>query len=288
MSAHVDSNWKFRLKFVQAVMQEPALARRLQNQGPTSPLGRLIDECPKTLGNLIWPYQCAAWDAKARFDRIDEHLNAVENLAVVKLFGDEKIVFADLRTLSKDLLVVIDHSPWLAREGHLTLSLFKGNFRAFTIAFSLHNYPQTELFIGGIQGRKNNDDILELYRELTRELHGVRPRDFMLEMLRLFAARLGVKHIHAVADDCKISRHPYFGNKETPGLRYDDVWEDRGGSRIAETHFELPLAGERRNLDDVMGKKRAMYRRRYQMFDEISAGLPDDLSHLKRVTFEAL
>ena len=123
---------------------------------------------------------------------------------------------------------MIDYSPWLAREGHLTLSLFKGHFRAFTIAFSLFNYPNTELFIGGIQGR-NDDRILNLYRDLTKEFHGVRPRDLMLELLRLFALRIGAQHIYAVADDHKISRHAYFGKKGTLGLNYDDVWVERGG-----------------------------------------------------------
>ena len=89
----------------------------------------------------------------------------------------------------------------------------------------------------------------------------------MLELVRLFASRAGVRHMYAVADDHKISRHPYFSKKETGGLCYDDVWLERGGTRVAPTHFELPLAGTRRDLNEVAPKKRSMYRRRYQMFD---------------------
>jgi uncharacterized protein VirK/YbjX len=286
-SANVGSGWKLRAQFVLAALRDPALARSLEHLDRDSPLGRLLAEQPETIGNLIWPYQCAAWDAKTRFARISGHLDALEKLPGLKVADDEKIVFADLSSLSDDTLVIIDYSPWLAREGHLTLSLFKGQFRAFTLAFSLFNYPQTELFIGGIQGR-NDDRILGLYRDLTKALHGVRPRDFMLEMLRLFALSIGVRHIYAVADEYKISRHPYFGKKGTLGLFYDDVWLERGGSRVAKTHFELPLTGTRRDLNEVAAKKRAMYRRRYEMFDELAASLPQDLAQAERRRFDAL
>jgi uncharacterized protein VirK/YbjX len=286
-SAAVDRNWKIRLKFVLAALRERSLTRQLQQLAPTSGLGKLLAERPETIGNLIWPYQCAAWDAKTRFARISAHLDVVEKMPGLKVADDEKIVVADLSSLSEGALAIIDYSPWLAREGHLTLSLFKGHFRAFTIAFSLSNYPHTELFIGGIQGRKNDDDILALYRDLTKDFHGVRPRDFLLEMLRLFALKSGVKHIYAVADEYRIFRHPYFGTKEKLGLSYDDVWLERGGTRIAQTHFELPLAGTRRDLNEVAAKKRAMYRRRYQMFDELEASLPDDLSRAERRRFDA-
>ena len=279
-SAQVDRNWKLRLKFTRAAMREPALARSLEHLDVKSPLGALLVARPETLGNLIWPYQCAAWDAKTRFGRIAEHLEVLEKLPALKLAGEEKILFADLTSLSDNAVVVIDYSPWLAREGHLTLSLFKGHFRAFTIAFSLRNYPQTELFIGGIQGRKNDENILELYRNLTKDFHGVRPRDLTLEILRLFASSMGVRHIYAVADDHKISRHPYFGKK-------DEVWLERGGSRVATTHFELPLIGTRRDLEKVAAKKRAMYRRRYQMFDDLAASLPQDLMQAERRHFDA-
>lgn len=285
-SAQVDPSWKLRTKFVLAALREPALARSLEHVDPQSPMGRLLAERPETIGNLIWPYQCAAWDAKTRFARISGHLDVLEKVPGLKLAGDEKIVFADLTALSDDTFAMIDYSPWLAREGHLTLSLFKGDFRAFTVAFSLFDWPDTELFIGGIQGR-NDDRILNLYRDLTKEFHGVRPRDLMLELLRLFALRIGVTALVAVADNNKISRHPYFRKKGTLGLNYDEVWQERGGSRIADTHFALPLVGTRRDLNEVAAKKRSMYRRRYEMFDEIEASLPADLAQAERRRFNA-
>jgi uncharacterized protein VirK/YbjX len=204
----------------------------------------------------------------------------------LQLNPEEKLVLADLSHFSQGVSLIIDRPPWLAREGLLTLSIFKDDFRAFTVSFSLSGYPDTELFIGGLQGRQS-EDALALYRDLTKDFAGVRPRDFILEMLRLFAPRMGVRHIHAVADDHKISRHEYFGSKPVPGLFYDDVWRERSGERAAETYFRLPLEGSRRPLEEVAAKKRSMYRRRYEMLDQIEAMFPEDLAQAERRTFEA-
>ena len=285
-SARLEAGWRVRSKFVLAAMRESSLARRLEKIDPASALGRLAAEWPDTTAFLIWPYQCAAWNAPSRFQRLEEHFRAVGAIPGLDLSTDEKLVLVDLDSFSPNTSLIIDRAKWLSREGHLTLSLFKGEFRAFTVSFSLSKHPETEIFIGGIQGRQS-DDALALYRDLTKDFHGVRPRDFMLEALRLFALAIGAKHIYAVADDQKISRHPYFGKKGPSGLFYDEIWTERGGNRVADTHFELPLEGSRRELDDIAPKKRSMYRRRYQMFDDIAAMMPKDFRRAERRKFNA-
>jgi uncharacterized protein VirK/YbjX len=275
-----------RLKFVAATLRNPGLSKRLAGVDPDSAMGRLLRERPQTVGTLLWPYQCAAWDAKERFSRIQSHLDAVRQIPGLDFGPDEKLVIADLAAFSPGVSLILDRPAWLSREGHLTLSLFKEYFRAFTVSFSLSVFPETQLFIGGLQGRQS-EEILATYRDLTKDFEGIRPRDFILEMLRLFAQKIGVHHIYAVADAHKISRHKYFGEKASPGLFYDDVWQERSGTRVAETHFELPLGGSRRSLEDIAAKKRSMYRRRYEMLDKIEAMLPDDLAIAERRHFDA-
>jgi uncharacterized protein VirK/YbjX len=285
-SRHVDDKVVMRAKFVAAAMRAREVSRQFAAATPDSPLGKLLAEWPETIGVLIWPYQCISWDSKERFQRLGGHLYAVHQIEGLQLAPEDKLVLADLSAFSPGVSLIIDRARWLAREGHLTLSLFKDDFRAFTVSFSLSRYPKTELFIGGLQGR-NTEEALALYRDLTKDFAGMRPRDFILEMLRLFALKIGVRHIHAVADDHKISRHKYFGDKGTPGLFYDDAWRDRSGERIADTHFELPLQGSRRPLEEVSSKKRSMYRRRYEMLDQIEARMPNDMSEAERRHFDA-
>jgi uncharacterized protein len=285
-SKHVDPNLSVRMKFVAAALREPVATRHLSTADPESSLGKLLAEWPQTVGILIWPYQCASWDAKSRLSRLASHLEAVGAIPGLQLNPNEKLALADLSSFSPGVSLMLDRPPWLAREGLLTLSIFKDDFRAFTVSFSLSGYPDTELFIGGLQGRQS-EDALALYRELTKDFAGIRPRDFILEMLRLFALRIGIRHIHAVADNQKIFRHEYFASKRVVGLFYDDVWRERSGERVAETHFRLPLEGSRRPLEEVAAKKRSMYRRRYEMLNQIEAMLPEDLAQAERRTFEA-
>jgi uncharacterized protein VirK/YbjX len=284
-SKQVDSGLKMRAKFVAAALGAPSLTKKLAAADGT-PLGKLLAEWPETIGTMVWPYQCAAWDPATRFDRISQHLEAIRQIPGIDLAPDDKLVLADLSSLSPGVSLILDRAPWLAREGQLTLSLFKDDFRAFTASFSLFHDPDLSMFIGGLQGRQS-DEILDLYRDLTKDFAGMRPRDFLLEALRLFALKIGVRHIYAVTDDQKIVRHKYFGDKGAAGMFYDDVWADRGGTRVAPTHFELPLEGSRRPLEEVAAKKRSMYRRRYEMLDAIDAALPTDLTTAERRHFDA-
>jgi len=285
-SKHLNAPLKLRARFVLEAMRQPALARHLAAMDSSSALGSVLAERPETIGALLWPYQCAGWTAQERFDRIAGHFDAVSQISGLQLALDEKLVLEDLSWISPGVSLMLDRPAWLAREGHLTLSLFKDKFRAFTLSFSLLKRQALDVFIGGIQGRQDGD-ILSLYRDLTKDFHGMRPRDFLLEAFRLFAVQVGAKRIFAVADAQKISRHAYFGAKGAPGLFYDEIWEDRGGVRVGDAQFELPLGGNRRDLEEISSKKRSMYRKRYEMLDQIAAAMPKDLSAAPRRRFEA-
>jgi uncharacterized protein VirK/YbjX len=281
----VTDNAVLRAKFLFAAVWNLELAERLCNADESTPFGRFVLNNPDTAVNLLQPYQCAAWDARERFDRIEQHANAMERLGLA-IGPGEKLLLADLGFLSKDASLLLDQPPWLEREGHLTLNLFKGTFRAFSVSFSLADTQEQNLFIGSLQGR-DVERALDLYRSLTKEFHGVRPRDLIIEMLRLFAQKVGVQRIFAVADDYRIATHRYFGARQ-PDLSYNRVWEERGGWKVDETQFELPLEIQRRDLDEVGSKKRNMYKQRYAMFDAISDALPLELSDARRLSFEAI
>jgi len=285
-SRQVDPRLRMRLRFVIAALRNPAASKQFALADSTSPLGELLTEWPQTIGSLLWPYQCADWNAATRVNRIAEHFRVVREIPGLQLKPDEKLILADLSSFSPGARLILDRPSWLSREGHLTLSLFKEDFRAFTLSFSLSGFPHADLFIGGLQGR-HGDEILAMYRDLTKDLNGIRPRDFMLEALRMLAVKMGVRHIYAVADEFKISRHRYFGRKALPGLFYDEVWRERNGEQVSAQCFELPLAGSRRPLEEIAAKKRSMYRRRYEMLDNIEGLLPRDLTTAERRHFNA-
>ena len=250
-------------------------------------LHRILAERPQMLGVLVWPYQSADWSAEQRLDRIAQHYAEIDALGRPFDFSvEERLVLADLGELRPGLALVLDQPGWFMREGGLTLNLFVDHFRAFSIAFSLFRDAdgRRAVLIGGLQGR-NTDGALDLYRALTKDLHGLRPRDVLLDVLRMLCRAIGVERILAVSDAARHHNHRFFGGSAKLTQDYDLVWEDRDGVRLDALTYELPLDPPRRDLADIKPNKRSMYRRRYTFLDQLEAQLLRDLPGLAPVRF---
>lgn len=258
----------------------------LLNASPPSLLARHLEERPEILGVVLWPYQCAAWNAAERVQRIVGHFDALERVPSVFQFrADDKLLLLDLSMYREGAKVILDQPRWLLREGHFALNIFDGNHRSYSLSASLYN---DTVFIGGIQGR-STPNALEVYRDMTKDFHGLRPRDFLLDLLRMLSPILSFNKIHAVADQYRFFRHPYFrsGTETAMALDYDEIWKDRSGAQTSVTHFELPIKTIRRPLEEISSKKRGMYRKRYEMLDQLEERLHQDYADAPLVRFDA-
>ncbi|MEJ2426464.1 MAG: DUF535 family protein, partial [Candidatus Thiodiazotropha sp.] len=177
--------------------------------------------------------------------------------------------------------IVLDKNGLFMREGMLTLNIYVGVERVFTLAFSFYKNTSDRIcaMVGAIQGRRMQD-VKTLYREMTRKAHGVRPRDLMVEVFQLFCRRIGVEKIYAIADSHCQHRHNFYCLKnklDSLHLDYDEVWTNRGGVRNSEGFFELPVPPVFRSLHTVIAKKRSMYRKRYAMLEQLERNLENSL-----------
>lgn len=274
-------------RMVMAGLGSYAQTRVLLDPGPGTALARVLQQRPETIGALLWPYLSASFDAGERLDRILAHYQVIDRLGPPFQFDcDERVILADLADVMPGLRLVIDQPIWFMREGGLVMNLFIDSFRAFSIAFSLRQEPDGHLsaWIGGIQGR-NRDDMLETYRNLTKLLHGLRPRDFLLETVKMVLREIGVTRLYAVSDGSRHHRHPYFRGKQST-QNYDEIWLDRGGHPVDRDFFELPLTAERRDEATIKPNKRPMYRRRFEFLDELEARIRAALPSAKPTRFE--
>ena len=278
-----------RGKFVAAGLKHKAALAPLVDAPEGTAAHTCFTQDPVILGLLIWPYQSAMWEAETRLERLVNHCGVVDTLDVPFHFSlHERLVLLELEDMFPGLRLVMDQPKWFRREGHLVVNLFLDDFRAFCIAFSFYREADGSLtaVIGGTQGR-NREDALTLYRDLTKALHGLRPRDFLLEVLRMVLRAVGVTRLLAVPDGARHHRHPYFGGgKGEFTLDYDEIWQDRGGVRLDNEFYELPVAPERRSFDSIKPKKRSLYRKRFEFLDRVEADLGERLPHLTPVEFE--
>lgn len=275
-------------RMVLAGLRTFPLAQQMLAPPPGSALDQIMRQRPEYIGILLWPYVSASFGAEERLRRLIAHYEVVDGLPPQFRFAcDERLVLVDLADVMPGLRLVLDQPIWFQREGGLVLNLFIDSFRAFSIAFSLRREPDGGLsaWIGGIQGR-NRDDMLETYRTLTKLLHGLRPRDFLLEALKMLLRQVGVVRLYGVSDAARHHRHPYFRGVKQSTQNYDEIWADRGGIAVGDDFYELPLSPERRDEATIKPNKRSMYRKRFEFLDALEARLLAELPNVTPVRFE--
>lgn len=253
-----------------------------------SPLAKTMQHRPETIGAVIWPYQCCGWDARTRLSRIRDHYAVVEKIGgVIDFPVTGKLSLLDLGNIREGFHVVLDQPKWFMHEGQLTINLFLADIRMYSLVFSLfHHHEEIATFIGAIQGR-DIEGALGQYRELTKAAYGMRPRDLLIEIFRMFCAVLGVRHIFAVSDQYRDYQSGYFGDPATIKAHvnnYDEIWTDRGGVRVDPMFYRFDVKGQQRELSEVPAKKRSMYRQRYAMLDTIRMQMQENYCRLQRET----
>jgi uncharacterized protein VirK/YbjX len=190
----------------------------------------------------------------------------------------------DLAKFSPGCEIIIDRPLWFKREGELVLNLFRETLRVASLAFILGTQGgEPAIFIGAIQGISrsvSSEESLEIFRNLTMDFDGLRPKSLLVDIVQMIATELGIKQLLAVADENRHHRHKYFGRDEPAKLaaNYDEVWTEHGGARSPVAGFyQLPARALRRDLSEVPAKKRSMYRRRYSMLADIETELANTM-----------
>jgi uncharacterized protein VirK/YbjX len=258
------------------------LLRPFFDAPPGCSLGKSVKQRPEIIGAVLRPYQCSVWNTKTRLTKIVDHYSVMDEISQIRGFPvDSYIELLCLSEVYKGFRVIISQPSWLLREGLLTMHLFIGPRMIYSLSFSFfHHDNDRAAFIGQIQGVKSNR-ALEQYRELTKAFHGVRPRDLLIEIFRIFCSALAVKNIFAVAEEYQhhYLRYSFFEDQEEPmSANYNDIWEDRGGVRVNKMSYHLDVDRRRRSHETIAAKKRRMYERRYEMLDRIEQQVFQKLS----------
>ncbi|MDD2135084.1 VirK/YbjX family protein [Pseudomonas kurunegalensis] len=238
-------------------------------------LQRLGVDC---IGVVQWPYLSKCWEAPQRLEVVASHFEVLAGQfpALLLLGRDESLTLCELTSYSPGCRLVLDRPIWFKREGELVLNLFQGDLRVASLAFTLcRDQGGLSMFIGAVQGIHKGIDSetsLAIYRDLTKDFEGQRPRSLLLEALKCLARMLGVAHLYAVSDSCRHHRHPYFGSDKAQDLaaNYDVIWQENGATASnRDDFFTIPLAPAQRAEQDIPAKKRAMYRRRQALLDDV-------------------
>jgi len=275
--------WR-RACYVRQAIRVRHLLAQLSEAPPSSPLGRHVTIRPQVLNFVEAPFINARWDAAQRLSAFLRQFEIAQSMGEVFGFDPDKSVeILTLEWFGPDYLIVMDKPSWFQREGIFTINIFRQNLRLISLCFSFDiENGERIVVIGAVQGRRI-DGALDEYRQLTKLANGMRPRDFLIDIVRILGAVMGAQRMIAISDACRQHRSPYFGRdtKRTLALDYDEIWRDRGGVPRSDGFFELSIDRQVRDIDEIPSKKRQMYRQRYAMMDAIEERIRKTLKDLK-------
>ena len=157
------------------------------------------------------------------------------------------------------------------REGESTLWLFMDNNLLASLTFCITEPAQHPvLFIGGVQGprRQVTNDTIKL---ATKACHGLFPKRILLEVIWQLCSQWQLEQICGVSDAGHVFRgwRYRFSKARYLHASYDEFWESANGTKAGPYQWQLPTSLPRKSLEDIASKKRAEYRRRYLLQDEI-------------------
>jgi len=127
-----------------------------------------------------------------------------------------------------------------------------------------------ELWIGGLQG-SSGEDSKAFTISVTKDLHGLRPKDLVTHAAYSFAELLQVAGVKAVtnAGHVHASRHASLAWSAD----YDAFWRELGGEPHSRAVMALPLRRRRRDVTEVAAAKRKAWLSRYALIDALHGAI---------------
>lgn len=169
----------------------------------------------------------------------------------------------------------------LDREGELVLRLMHTGKAVYSIAFSILDeidHSGRTAFIGCIQGPKGGGDALQRIREAGRDLHGLRPKNLMVALVRQIGYDWGCRRMILVGNRNRAAHHSV--RKGRVFADYDLLWREIGASARDDGNYQLPCEDLPDSLDmaAIPSRKRSQMRRRYELLQSLIATVRSRLS----------
>ena len=269
----------FRRKFMLRSLLMPRLSREWMNElSQWSHLDTLLTRQPRLPVRLHRPYLAVNFSRHQVLDALRYHYTllseAMSSEELTTYLNTQALTLAQIEgkngdTFTLELTMQIN----LDKEGDSTILMRNADGDVLAeMTFTLQDHQnQRTLFIGGLQGGKR-DLPHEAIQNATKTCHGLFPKRLVMEAVCRFAERLHVDQILAVSNDVHIFRGERYQDKNKKILSdYDTFWEAVGGERDNEGYYHIPVAIARKDIAEIASKKRAEYRRRYELMDAIQS-----------------
>ena len=173
---------------------------------------------------------------------------------------------------NEELALMLYYEAGQRKEGLLSVMLRLSTKPLYQIIFWIapNKAGQPSMWIGAMQG-PNMDNAREIVKQTTKLCHAYRTKNLILYAAQAVARSLGLSHIYAVTNEGYYTNNHVRIDKKLK-TDFSDFWREAGGRETEDNRFdELPLVETRKTMEEVPTRKRAVYRRRFEMLDELDA-----------------
>lgn len=205
------------------------------------------------------------FSASERLTAITENLRLAEEKMgrslCQQLLDQQNIV---LTQLTDDLRLSLSINHIDPFEGYFSINIRnQHNERVYDASFTF--LSPNKLLIASIQG-PSSGNAQELVKQATKALHGMRPMFLLVNAFKMLTEKwqcdlVGIPH--------KAQGKYRLSARSKILFNYDEFWQENQGE-YSNNYWQLPLDIERKQLEDIASKKRSMYRKRYEMLDQMA------------------
>ena len=209
---------------------------------------------------------------------IQEHFSFLETALkpdiLLEIYREKNQVLWENEHEGEPLRLVLYYEAGQRKEGLLSVTLRLGEQALYQMIFWIQKNPKGEwsAYIGAMQG-PNMDNAKDVIKKITKQCHSYRTKNLILHAMQEVAKTLGLKHLYAVTNDGYYAMNHVRRDRKLK-TNFSDFWAESGGTPCEDKRFyELPLTEYRKSMEEVPTRKRANYRRRYMLMDEIDEAI---------------
>lgn len=276
------SNFK-KFKFIVRGFLHKSNIKKLHNLFLEPKLIPVIKSQPDIYNKPFRSYLFCNIAIKDKFEHIQSHYNYISNSfskeSIEKIYStfELNLIEFELENIGK-LKVKLCYIASLGKEGEMTLLLDLNDEDLYSISFSFYEDDNNlEFIIYGIQSRSAVDP--DTIKQVTKKMHGVRPRNYLFFILRQLCEVFSVNKISAIRSKFHVANCSHVRKTDKFQANYDQYWEEENGIK-GYKFYTLPLIEKRKSMEDIASKKRSMYKKRYTMLDENKEVIKDVLKSL--------
>ena len=264
---------KIRVRALLHPLQTPAWLRLLNSHPAFS---EYVRNCPRFLYKVYRPYISNALRPEERLAAIQSHYEFVFRRGLGQMVARASLGPVALAAVEgKSGLpyeIQLRTVNMFDREGDLVLQLAQDGKIVYTVAFTVApRAGHPAISIGCVQGGKT-EDAREAIRLATRDLHGMRPKQLMVSLVRQLGFEYGCTRMHMVSNRNRVIYKAIRHGRVLAD--YDLLWEELGAVKNAGGDYEIdcaPLAAP--DLEAIPSKKRSEARKRYEMMCALADGV---------------